>query len=90
MIARDYPRRFGSRIRQLREQHQDIGRALSSLRTRLESMQKDMIDVADLRERLGALVDAIRRRRERETDLVYEAVRLDLGRADHERAQPFD
>jgi hypothetical protein len=30
--ARDYPRRFGSRIRQLREQNNDIAETISSLR----------------------------------------------------------
>src|SRR5215203_5695178 len=35
MIARDYPRRFSSRIRQLREQHEDIAQTIASLRTQL-------------------------------------------------------
>lgn len=84
MIARDYPRRFSSRIRQLREQHEDIAQTIASLRTQLQSMRDEpMIDVADLRERLSWLADAIRHRWGRETDLVYEAIRLDLGRADH-------
>ena len=85
MIARDYPRRFGSRIRHLRAQHQDIDRALTGLRAHLESVPNDLIQVADLRQRLGEVMNAIRRRRERETDLVFEAIRVDLGRADHER-----
>jgi len=90
MIARGYPRRFGSRIRHLRAEQDDINRVLSALRTRLESTAKDRTDVADLRQQLGGLVDAIRRRRERETDLVYEAIHLDLGGADHERARGVD
>jgi hypothetical protein len=84
MIARDYSRRFSSRIRQLREQHEDIAQTIASLRTQLQSMRDEpMIDVADLRARLSWLADAIRHRWGRETDLVYEAIRLDLGRADH-------
>jgi hypothetical protein len=84
MIARDYPRRFSSRIRQLREQHEDIAETIASLRTQLQSMRDEpTIDVADLRERLRWLADVVRHRWERETDLVYEAIRLDLGRADH-------
>ena len=83
MIARDYPRRFSSRIRQLREQHEDIAQTIASLRTQLQSMREPTIDVVDLRERLRWLADAVRHRWERETDLVYEAIRLDLGRADH-------
>jgi len=84
MIARDYSRRFSSRIRQLREQHEDIAQTIASLRTQLQSMRDEpTIDVADLRERLRWLADAVRHTWERETDLVYEAIRLDLGRADH-------
>jgi hypothetical protein len=37
MIAQDYPRRFGSRTRQLREQHDDIDGAISSPRPRTTS-----------------------------------------------------
>lgn len=89
MIARDYPRRFGSRIRQLREQHDDIADTISSLRGQLASMRnEETIDVPDVRQRLSWLLGAIRHRWGRETDLVYEAIRLDLGHAadhaDHE------
>jgi hypothetical protein len=84
MIARDYPRRFSSRVRQLREQHEDVAQTIASLRTQLQSMRDEpTIDVTDLRERLSWLADAIRHRWGRETDLVYEAIQLDLGRADH-------
>ena len=84
MIARDYPRRFSSRIRRLGEQHEDIAQTITSLGTQLQSMRDEpIIDVADLRQRLSWLADAIRHRWGRETDLVYEAIRLDLGRADH-------
>jgi hypothetical protein len=84
MIARDYPRRFSSRIRHLREQHEDVAQTIASLRTQLQSMRDEpIVDVADLRQRLSWLANAIRDRWGRETDLVYEAIRLDLGRADH-------
>ena len=88
MIARDYARRFGSRVRQLGEQHADIARTITSLRAQLGSMRDEAIDVAELRQRLGWLADAIRHRRARETDLVYEAIELDLGRPDHEAQGP--
>jgi hypothetical protein len=80
MIGRDYPRRFGARVRQLRTQLDDIGRQMASLRSQLEQLRDDDTDFADIRERLGWLVRAIHHRRARETDLVYEAVDLDLGR----------
>jgi hypothetical protein len=82
MIARDYPRRFGSRIRQLRDQHEDVGTTISSLREQLEAMQEGSIDIADVRQRLAWLAGAIRHRWAREADLVFEALRLDLGRAE--------
>jgi hypothetical protein len=81
MIARDYPRRFSSRIRQLQEQHDTIVGTIGALRAQIGSMS-DEIDVVDLRQRLGWLLQAIRHRWARETDLVYEAIRLDLGRAE--------
>ena len=84
MIARDYPRRFSSRIRQLHEQHDTIVATIGSLRAQIESMS-DEIDVADVRQRLSWLLHAIHHRWARETDLVYEAIRLDLGRAEEGR-----
>lgn len=81
MIARDYSRRFGSRMRQLREQHDDIVRQIASLREQVTKQSAgEGPDVADLRQRLGWLIQAIRHRRAREADLVYEAITLDLGR----------
>jgi hypothetical protein len=79
MIARDYPRRFSSRIRQLTEQREGIIDSMTTLLAQLESVGT-VIDVDDLRQRLGGLLQAIRDRWARETDLVYEAIRLDLGR----------
>jgi hypothetical protein len=79
MIARDYPRRFSSRVRQVRQQHDDISRTIASLRGQLEVPQEGAIDFTDLRQRLGLLLGAIRYRWARETDLVYEAISLDLG-----------
>lgn len=80
MIARDYPRRFGSRIRQLREQHEDVVRTIASLLAQIEASLGEPPDVTDLRQRLGWLTEAMRHRWARESDLVYEAIRLDLGR----------
>jgi hypothetical protein len=79
MIARDYPRRFSSRIRQLAEQHEAIITSTTTLRAQLESTGA-VIGVEDLRQRLGGLLLLVRDRWARETDLVYEAIRLDLGR----------
>jgi hypothetical protein len=81
MIGQTYPRRFGSRVRQLRDQIDDIIRQLEFLRAQLERLDRDEVDFADLRQRLGWLIRAIHHRRARESDLVFEAVRLDLGEA---------
>jgi hypothetical protein len=81
MIARAYPRRFGSRVRQLREQFDDIGVTIASLRGQLESAPEQPVDFGDLRQRLGWLVAAMRHRRIREADLVFEALSLDFGAA---------
>jgi hypothetical protein len=80
MIGRDFPRRFGSRVRQLREQHDDITQQVVSMRGQVREMRGETTDVTDLRQRLGWLVRAIHHRRARETDLVFEALSLDLGR----------
>ena len=81
MIGRDYPRRFGSRVRQLRDLHDDIARQVQSLRAQVEQMDTEAIDVGDLRQRIEWLIRAIYHRRVRESDLVYEAINLDLGSA---------
>ncbi len=80
MISHDYPRRFGSRVRQLRDQHEDITTQFASLRTQLERVDRDSIDFADLRQRVEWIMKAIRHRRAKETDLVFEAINLDFGR----------
>ncbi|HEU4489211.1 MAG TPA: hypothetical protein VFS38_07995 [Actinomycetota bacterium] len=80
MISHDYPRRFGSRVRQLRNQHEDITRQVDSLRTQLEEVERDSIDFADVRQRVEWVIKAIRHRRAKETDLVFEAIDLDFGR----------
>lgn len=79
MIGHNYPRRFGSRVRQLRVQIDDIIRQLEFLRAQLVQLDRDEVDFADLRQRLGWFMRAIHHRRARESDLVFEAVRLDLG-----------
>lgn len=78
LIGQDYPRRFGSRVRQLREQQDDIGRQIASLRNQIDEVERD-VDFSDIRQRLSWLVRAIHHRRARESDLVFEAISLDLG-----------
>lgn len=79
MIAADSPRRFGPRIRGLQEQYKDITRQVGSLLRELEKAPESDVDATDVRHRAGTLVRAIHSYRARQTDLVYEALRLDLG-----------
>lgn len=78
MIGRDYPRRFGSRIRQLRDQLDDILQQIRSLQSQIERLESQDVDYADLRRRLAWVARAVHHRRAREADLVYEAITLDL------------
>lgn len=79
MIAAEHPRRFGSRIRSLQEQYDDIIRQVASLRSQLDEPAEGGSDAADLRHRAGWIIGALRHCRARQTDLVYEALRMDLG-----------
>jgi hypothetical protein len=79
MIAGENPRRFGSRVRHLREQHDDIIRQVASLRRQLAQEDEHGIDPGDLRHRVGWVIRALHHQRARETDLVYDAVERDLG-----------
>lgn len=79
MIAADRPRRFGPRIRGLQEQYEDITRQVGSLLRELEQAPNGHNDETGIRHRAGSLIRAIHSYRARQTDLVYEALRLDLG-----------
>lgn len=79
MIAAENPRRFTSRVDHLREQYDDIVRQVESLRTQLDGVQPEQVDVTDLRHRLGSVLQSIHQYRARQTDLVYDAIQLDLG-----------
>lgn len=79
MIAADRPRRFGPRIRGLQEQYGDITRQVGSLLRELEQASNGHFDATDVRHRAGSLIRSIHSYRARQTDLVYEALRLDLG-----------
>jgi hypothetical protein len=79
MIAADRPRRFGPRIRGLQEQYEDITRQVGSLLRELQQAPSLDFDATDIRHRAGALIRSIHSYRARQTDLVYEALRVDLG-----------
>jgi hypothetical protein len=71
-VARTQPR-LRNRVRGVRLQHRQLRDTISSLRRELERPGGPAVDVADLRERLGWLMTALRHQRARESDLIYEA-----------------
>jgi hypothetical protein len=82
MIAAERPRRYGSRIRNLREQYGDIARQVRSLIGQLDHAEESEVDAGDLRNRASWIVRALQDCRARQTDLVFEALALDLGDGD--------
>lgn len=79
LIASRHPRRFGPRIRGLREQYGDVVRQVASLRRQLENAGEDNLNAEDLRHRAGWIIRALHHCRGRQADLVYDALRLELG-----------
>jgi hypothetical protein len=80
MIAEHNPRRFGPRIRSLREQYDDLIRQISSLRAQIHESEHG---ADDIRLRAGAIIRSLHHCRGRQADLVYDALREDLaGRRD--------
>jgi len=71
-IERAQPR-LRSRARGLRTHSAQLRRMITSMRAELAEPDDDGTDVADIRQRLGWLLTALRHRRARESDLVYEA-----------------
>lgn len=79
MIAAEHPRRFSSRVRNLREQYDDIIHQVASLRNQLAHGEDSPADAGDLRERAGWIIRSLHHCRARQTDLVYQAIAMDLG-----------
>ena len=61
-----------NRVRGVRLQYQQIRDSLGSLRRELEG-SNEPTDYADLRQRLGWILNGLRHQRARESDLIYEA-----------------
>jgi hypothetical protein len=80
LISAEHPRRFGPRIRGIREQYNDIIRQLASVRRELESWDRAEGDLGDIRHRAGWIILALQNCRNRQADLVFEAIGLDLGK----------
>lgn len=79
MISAERPRRFGPRVRGIREQYDDIARQLDSFRRELDEWDGSVAEIADVRHRLGWIIRALHNCRSRQADLVFEALGVDLG-----------
>src|SRR4051794_14916186 len=80
-IRRDDPR-LGPRVDRLRAELTDLRIAVTSLRDQLAPDAAVPVDAADIRDRLASIARRLRAQRARESDLVYEAVNIDLGVGD--------
>lgn len=78
-IARDQPWLL-SRIQQLRAQFQDLVRQIHSLHEQLSA--DDVPQTGEIRQRLAWILTAIRHFQSKETDLIFEAISVDIGAAD--------
>ena len=81
-VARTQPR-LRNRVRGLRIQYRHLRDAVAALRRELDEPTEAVPDFADLRQRIGWLLAALRHQRARESDLIYEAYyeafRADVG-----------
>ena len=57
----------------MRLQYQQVRDTVTSLHDELRDPGDDRVDVADVRQRMAWLLDALRYQRARESDLIYEA-----------------
>jgi hypothetical protein len=71
-LARTQPR-LRNRARAIRLQYAKVRETIIELRKELAEDQGTAVDYADVRQRLGWLLTALRHQRARESDLIYEA-----------------
>jgi hypothetical protein len=78
-IARNQPRLL-PRIEQLRKQYADLVEQIAALRSQLTD--EGCPAVAEVRQRIAWLLTAIRHFQAKETDLIFEAINVDIGIGD--------
>ena len=71
-LAYNQPR-LRNRARAIRLQYAKIHETIASLRQELDGHEDTGVDYADVRQRLGWVLTALRHQRARESDLIYEA-----------------
>lgn len=77
-IAASEPR-YSSDVAQVRQERLDLRIAVSSLREHIEPDAEKPIDPADIRDRLAKLAQRYRAYCARESDIVYQAVEINLN-----------
>lgn len=72
------------RVQRLHDEHRDLRESALSLRSQIATTTDDPaeVDTADIRDRLSGVARRYRQHRARESDLVYEAINVDLGGGD--------
>jgi hypothetical protein len=78
-LARDQPRLL-PRIQQLRQQYGDLVRQVSALQAQLTAEGSPQSE--ETRQRLAWILTALKHFQAKETDLLYEALHVDIGTAD--------
>lgn len=84
-LSRSQPR-MRNRARALRMEYTKLRETIADLRQELGGKGED-VDFADVRQRLGSLLTALRHQRARESDLIYEAY-YDAFRLELRSAEP--
>ena len=74
--------RFTNQIATLREFFDEIAARVDHLQARIDASRTGPIDVEGLRDDVASIARELRFHRATETDLVYEAVNVDLGAGD--------
>jgi len=69
---------YATQIHRLLQEQVDLAIAVASLREQIEPHPELPIDTADVRDRLATVARRYRQHRARESDLIYEAVGLEL------------
>jgi hypothetical protein len=78
-LARDQPRLL-PRVEQLRQQYGDLVRQVSALREQLSA--ESAPESEETRQRLAWILTALKHFQAKETDLIFEALHVDIGAAD--------
>ena len=79
-IISEHPR-LSRRINNLKSEYLDLERQIEVLCNQFKSSEEP-VDVADVRERLGWLLKAMRHVQSKETEVIFEAIGTDIGVGD--------